>query len=116
MLHDDFLQNKKDNEILKYCEEGKLCFDPTYKYDIRTNNYDTSAKQRTPAWCDRVIYDKRDHLASGGGWDLKYYNRAEISLSDHKPVCAIFDASVCKINWVVRERIEKELLTNFSKF
>ena len=31
-------------------EEGPLLFRPTYRYDLGTDNYDTSEKMRIPAW------------------------------------------------------------------
>jgi hypothetical protein len=31
-------------------EEGPLLFRPTYRYDVGTDNYDTSEKMRIPAW------------------------------------------------------------------
>jgi synaptojanin len=31
-------------------EEGPILFPPTYRYDVGTNNYDTSEKARIPAW------------------------------------------------------------------
>lgn len=36
--------------------EGPLNFRPTYKFDRGTNTYDTSSKQRVPAWTDRILY------------------------------------------------------------
>lgn len=31
-------------------EEGPVLFRPTYRYDLYSDNYDTSEKGRTPAW------------------------------------------------------------------
>lgn len=34
-------------------EEGPLLFQPTYRYDVGTDIYDTSEKMRIPAWTGR---------------------------------------------------------------
>lgn len=39
--------------------EGKLDFAPTYKYDLFSEDYDTSEKCRTPAWTDRILWKRR---------------------------------------------------------
>jgi synaptojanin len=36
--------------------EGAISFNPTYKYDKGTNNYDTGEKKRIPAWTDRIFF------------------------------------------------------------
>ena len=39
--------------------EGKIAFAPTYKYDLFSEDYDTSEKLRIPAWTDRVLWRRR---------------------------------------------------------
>ena len=39
--------------------EGDISFLPTYKYDPGTNTFDTSHKQRIPAYTDRVLFKSR---------------------------------------------------------
>ena len=55
--HDQLLRQFTDNLgfALADFEEGTLNFQPTFKYDLSSDKYDTSEKQRIPAWCDRVI-------------------------------------------------------------
>lgn len=51
-----------------------------------------------PAWTDRVLWSE----ASQGVMRQVYYNRAEINLSEHKPVLAVFEA---KIKTVDKEQL-----------
>uniref|UniRef100_J3KX23 Inositol polyphosphate-related phosphatase domain-containing protein n=2 Tax=Oryza brachyantha TaxID=4533 RepID=J3KX23_ORYBR len=70
--------------------EGVLEFAPTYKYELNSANYvgdDQRGGRRTPAWCDRI-------LAFGKGVKLVRYGRAELTMSDHRPVVAAYAAEV----------------------
>ncbi|PFH51385.1 hypothetical protein AMATHDRAFT_74943 [Amanita thiersii Skay4041] len=84
-------------------QEGPLLFRPTYRYDVGTDNYDTSDKLRIPAWTDRVLY-------LGSQLDLVIYSRAELQGSDHKPVYAIFKAEVRVIDPIKRANLSRMLL------
>lgn len=79
------LSRKKNPDFrLRDFHEAPIGFLPTYKYDIGTDNYDSSDKRRAPAWCDRVLCrgDKAIQPLE--------YRRHEIRVSDHRPVSATF--------------------------
>jgi len=83
-------------------EEGPLFFHPTYRYDVGTDNYDTSEKSRIPAWTDRILY-------RGSSLDLSVYSRAELKGSDHRPVFALMKADV-RINDAVKKAALSRML------
>jgi hypothetical protein len=67
-----------------------LEFAPTYKYELNSAKYigdDQRGGRRTPAWCDRI-------LSFGKGVKLMSYGRAELTMSDHRPVVATYAAEV----------------------
>ncbi|KAI0034116.1 DNase I-like protein [Vararia minispora EC-137] len=82
--------------------EGPILFRPTYRYDVGTDDYDTSEKMRIPAWTDRILY-KGSHL------DLSVYSRAELRGSDHKPVYAFFRATVRIVDHAKKETLSRLL-------
>jgi hypothetical protein len=103
MKHDDLFINGPSHPLLKHYREGLLLFEPTYKYDIGSNNYN---KQRVPAWCDRVLF-------CANNLKLVYYNRGELNLSDHKPIIASFICNINEINKEVKKKLEEGLFEEF---
>ncbi|KAG6809425.1 hypothetical protein H0H92_000296, partial [Tricholoma furcatifolium] len=87
--------------------EGPVLFRPTYRYDLGTDVYDTSEKQRIPAWTDRILY-------RGAQLNLSVYTRAEMRGSDHKPVLGIFDAEVRIIDTVKKLALSRLLFSSIA--
>ncbi|KAI6303490.1 hypothetical protein MCOR33_001376 [Pyricularia grisea] len=78
---------------LRAFEESQISFAPTYKYDVGTDNYDTSEKKRSPAWCDRLL-----HRGSRGRIQQIDYRRHEVRVSDHRPVSGRFLYGIKRID------------------
>eukprot|EP01048_Picozoa_sp_COSAG05_P006834 COSAG05_NODE_461_length_9571_cov_14.935283_10_plen_442_part_00 len=84
-------ERAKGNAFVGY-EEGQLSFDPTFKFDPGTSTYDTSPKQRLPAWTDRILFCCAATEEQSSMLVLtEYASLHEITFSDHKPVFACFE-------------------------
>ncbi|KAI9486626.1 MAG: Endonuclease/exonuclease/phosphatase [Benjaminiella poitrasii] len=80
-------------------DEGQINFHPTYKYDAGTNQYDTSEKRRAPSWTDRILWKKgRKDINKQNLKLLSYSNCMKMMMSDHKPVRALMELNVRKID------------------
>ena len=95
-VHDQLLKEMKFNRgfRLRSFQEGPIDFIPTYKYDPRTNEFDTSPKKRIPAWCDRILW----RVLNNSRAVQTQYRRWEANISDHRPISAVFDLTVKSIN------------------
>ncbi|XP_047108477.1 inositol polyphosphate 5-phosphatase E [Schistocerca piceifrons] len=92
-LHSDQLKAIiAEGSVFRDFEEGPITFPPTYKYDPGTQMFDSSHKQRTPAYTDRILYKCR----SGRGvlQCLLYSSAPSICTSDHKPVWGLYSSAV----------------------
>ena len=94
------------------------------RYDLFSDDYDTSEKARVPAWTDRVLWKRRKPQGAAlyctvpnctvlfctalspwpgiplESWTeprLVFYGRAELKQSDHRPVIAVVDVQVGSI-------------------
>ncbi|KAH6915044.1 phosphatidylinositol phosphate phosphatase [Coprinopsis sp. MPI-PUGE-AT-0042] len=123
---DQLMQARDSRQAFVGYEEGPILFRPTYRYDLGTDNYDTSEKMRIPAWTgipnpslrpcrayesleitDRILY-------RGNQLDLAVYSRAGLKGSDHKPVFAIFRAEVRIIDSVKKAVLSQLLLESVA--
>lgn len=92
---DQLLLSRKRNPGLRLraFNEAPITFAPTYKYDVGTDNYDTSEKKRSPAWCDRLLY-----RGIGKIKQIDYRRHDCVKVSDHRPVSGRFKLRVKTIN------------------
>lgn len=105
-LHKDQLRTiLNEGAVLRGFEEAPVTFPPTYKYDPGTHNFDSSSKQRTPAYTDRILFKGKGHTRGyirrvshntanpckdGTIECLIYDSVPSICTSDHKPVWGVF--------------------------
>lgn len=100
--------------------EGEISFPPTYKYDLFSDDYDTSEKARAPAWTDRVLWRRRKQSPDADkqpNWNpgrLVHYGRAELKQSDHRPVIAIIDVEICKIDQQRRTQVFGDVIRDLG--
>ena len=68
---DQLKQQQRIGAAFDNFHEPTITFLPTYKYDIGTDNFDTSEKMRCPAYCDRILFYQDEEssmqLSVGGG-------------------------------------------------
>ncbi|GJJ07860.1 hypothetical protein Clacol_002066 [Clathrus columnatus] len=105
--HDQLHKQIKSNPSfrLRSFVEPNITFAPTYKYDRRSDTYDSSEKKRAPAWCDRILWHCRDSSRIRN----LHYRRYEVDVSDHRPISAGYSVTVKKIDNDAREGIKVEV-------
>ena len=82
--------------------EPPINFLPTYKFDVGTNEYDSSEKKRAPAWTDRIFYRSLDKNFAVNA--LRYASHSDYLTSDHKPISGTFSVAMRRI---VRDKYTK---------
>ena len=83
---DQLSKELRENTVFSGFVEGQIGFPPTYRFNCGTDSYDTSKKQRIPAWTDRVIYKRKDESLI----QKSYGCISSCTRSDHKPVFSQF--------------------------
>ncbi|XP_071753792.1 phosphatidylinositol polyphosphate 5-phosphatase type IV [Centroberyx gerrardi] len=91
LQHDQLSKEMKDGSIFKGFQEAPIHFLPTYKFDIGCDIYDTTSKQRTPSYTDRILFRNRqvDDIKV-----VKYTSCSSIKTSDHRPVIGVFQVKL----------------------
>ncbi|KAH9875981.1 hypothetical protein IAQ61_003446 [Plenodomus lingam] len=108
---DQLLLSRKRNPgfRLRAFTEMPINFAPTYKYDVGTDNYDTSEKQRSPAWCDRLLYRGLGRIKQ-----VEYRRHEGVKVSDHRPVSGRFRIRVKTIDARRQEKTRDKAEVEFE--
>ncbi|XP_049869041.1 inositol polyphosphate 5-phosphatase E isoform X2 [Pectinophora gossypiella] len=112
LLHADQLTAVlEDGAAFRDFKEAPITFPPTYKYDPGSQQFDTSSKQRAPAYTDRILYKSKSMATASSsafaglrrissvpvtsGLKCVAYNSVQsVCTSDHKPVWGLFSAAL----------------------
>jgi len=88
LRHDQLLRTISEGRAFTDFAEGEIKFPPTFKFDKGTLDYDTSHKQRIPAWTDRILFRPN-------GVQVHEYSSVQDAMhSDHRPVYATLSLSL----------------------
>lgn len=118
---DQLIVQKEAGNVFNDYTEGDITFPPTYKYDLFSEDFDTSEKCRAPAWTDRVLWRRRKILQDESVYDwnggrLVHYGRAELKQSDHRPVIAIINIEISKIDPILRKNVFYDVIRDLGPF
>ncbi|XP_029026046.1 inositol polyphosphate 5-phosphatase Ka isoform X2 [Betta splendens] len=130
---DQLMMMKKKDQMLQEFEEGPLDFQPTYKFDLNSDTYDSSKKKRKPAWTDRILWRLRPKTSTSHEDDKEkpvdkklirqldedeeyplkitqdlYTSNMEYRISDHKPVIGLFTLKLRKMYETPLVRLQAE--------
>lgn len=99
--NDQLSRERAAGRAFRNFEEAAISFPPTFKFDVGTGQYDSSAKQRVPSWTDRVLWKvqkdfRTAHRRNPKGFVrcVQYASLQDVSTSDHKAVEALLEVDV----------------------
>lgn len=109
--YDQLNQQMAKGESFPFFDEKEITFPPTYKFDNGTKIYDTSEKQRIPAWTDRILSLSRNKIIK----QLYYDSNQELIFSDHRPVLAEFSIKIDTENETLKKNLANEIYETYRK-
>lgn len=108
---DQLNKQMADGESFPFFDEKEITFPPTYKFDNNTKVYDTSEKQRVPAWTDRILSLSTNKILKQDVYDCE----ENIIFSDHRPVYSIFTASVEVVDEKAKRDVSHQIYENYTE-
>lgn len=107
MQHDQLTQllQQQSGSVFAGFREAPISFPPTFKYDKRSSRFDSSAKQRIPAYTDRILFASKTQQHKDGqeatsegkeGLEVhvRDYYSVDVRHSDHRPVCGKYTIQI----------------------
>ncbi|BGP35956.1 hypothetical protein JCM10296v2_007808 [Rhodotorula toruloides] len=110
---DQLEAQKKHGLAFADFEEPAITFAPTFKFDVGTDSYDTSEKQRVPSWTDRILCLSTRAAALQVE---RYSSHPEVVMSDHKPVSATLQLSVYEVSVHDRDKVRHDIVSKLHAF
>jgi len=115
MGHDQLTLECQADRVFNHFQEGEIGFQPTYKFEPGTDNYEAreGKKRRAPSWCDRILWltSKHDRVS------LTSYRSSMVQrISDHKPVCAFFDTNIRRVDISKATVVLNEVVRNLDRW